>query len=530
MLYSFFTLSVLSPTRRRAFLIAVIAHLVILGGAAWGLFRMAPGEGRAFLGAVLLSAGIAEGGILLGWRLTQLPKSQALEFLLVSPLRPHWFFLAEATVGLARLALVTLAGLPALVFLAETGHLGYHDLPVLLLMPFTWGAVTGLGLIVWAYEPTWLRRRCERVLMGCILVYLTLGLLAGENLRLWVAWLPGGGRWFLGGFHAFHAFNPFGILRTWMHEGPAAIWPAALGLEAATLLVVGVLVARSAGRLQGHFRDRHYRPVLGPERGSRGLIGDTPLSWWAVRRVTEYSGRINLWLAGGFGLLYSAYVLAGPHWPTWMGRQAFMMFDGMGGIPVLTTALVLLASVPSAFQYGLWDSSAQDRCRRLELLLLTELDGQDYWNAAAAAAWKRGKGYLYVAGMLWLTGLVAGRLDAVQLTAALLASAALLGLYFTVGFWAFTRGAQANGLGTLLTIGLPTLTFVGFQLGWTRLTMLLPPGAVYGAMASPTSAWTPVGPLLALAVTLWLAARTRGACEGELRRWYDSHHGAKVLE
>ena len=42
------------------------------------------------------------------WRLTQLPKSQALEFLLVSPLRPPWVFAAEAAVGVTRLALVTL--------------------------------------------------------------------------------------------------------------------------------------------------------------------------------------------------------------------------------------------------------------------------------------------------------------------------------------------------------------------------------------------------------------------------------------
>ena len=39
-------------------------------------------------GNVLLVLGIVEGALLIGWRLAQLPKSQALEFLLVSPLRP----------------------------------------------------------------------------------------------------------------------------------------------------------------------------------------------------------------------------------------------------------------------------------------------------------------------------------------------------------------------------------------------------------------------------------------------------------
>ena len=52
----------------------------------------------------------ALGGV--GWRLTQLPKSQALEFLLVSPLRPRRLLFAEALVGLAQLGLVTLSGLP----------------------------------------------------------------------------------------------------------------------------------------------------------------------------------------------------------------------------------------------------------------------------------------------------------------------------------------------------------------------------------------------------------------------------------
>ena len=64
----------------------------------------------------------------------------------------------------------------------------------------------------------------------------------------------------------------------------------------------------------------------------------------------------------------------------------------MGGIPVLATALVVLAAVPAAFQYGLWDSNTPDRCRRLELLLLTGLTARDYWEAAAAAAWRRGAG------------------------------------------------------------------------------------------------------------------------------------------
>ena len=81
------------------------------------------------------------------WRLTQLPKSQSLEYLLVSPLRPRRLFLAEGLVGLCRLALVTLSGLPLLLVLVLEGVLWPSDVPALLLMPWTWGAVSGLGLV-----------------------------------------------------------------------------------------------------------------------------------------------------------------------------------------------------------------------------------------------------------------------------------------------------------------------------------------------------------------------------------------------
>ena len=116
-------------------------------------------------GYALLTAGITEGAVLLGWRLTQLPKSQALEFLFVSPLRPWRLFVAEAVVGLCRLALITLCGLPVLVVMAVAGFLDLIDLGPFLIMPLSWGALTGLGLIAWAYEARVVRRWTERVLL-----------------------------------------------------------------------------------------------------------------------------------------------------------------------------------------------------------------------------------------------------------------------------------------------------------------------------------------------------------------------------
>src|SRR5207245_6314407 len=151
-------LAMLSPGRQQAFRRALVAHLVVVTAAAWSVHRTG---GAALLGQLLLVAGIVEGAILIGWRLTQLPKSRALEFVLVSPLQSRRLFLYEASVGLARLALVTLSGLPVLLLLMLLGRrdagtfqllspgLASVDLGPLLLMPFPWGAVTGLGLTAW---------------------------------------------------------------------------------------------------------------------------------------------------------------------------------------------------------------------------------------------------------------------------------------------------------------------------------------------------------------------------------------------
>src|SRR5205823_443481 len=108
--------------------------------------------------------------------------------------------------------------------------------------------------------------------------------------------------------------------------------------------------------------------------------------------------------------------------------------------------------VPAAFQYGLWDSNAQDRYRRLELLLLTRLDGSAYWEAAACAAWRRGRGYFAIAVVLWTAACWTGRMTSSQVLLSAAAGVILWGLYFAVGFCAFIRGMQANTLGLFLTL------------------------------------------------------------------------------
>src|SRR5207244_1300991 len=86
--------------------------------------------------------------------------------------------------------LVTLTGLPVLLLLAANGSILVSDIPVLLMMPFTWGAITGLGLTTWAYEPLFIRRLGERLILAAIIIYLAVGVLAAEQLPVWLKALP----------------------------------------------------------------------------------------------------------------------------------------------------------------------------------------------------------------------------------------------------------------------------------------------------------------------------------------------------
>src|SRR5258708_28406452 len=124
----------------------VFGQLVFLFVPSAGIFCSPATTSPVLLGVIVLVAGIIEGALLIGWRLTQLPKSQALEFLLVSAVRPSTVLIAEALVGLTLLGMVTLAGLPILVMMALDGVIFIDQVPVLLALPWVLGAVTGLGL------------------------------------------------------------------------------------------------------------------------------------------------------------------------------------------------------------------------------------------------------------------------------------------------------------------------------------------------------------------------------------------------
>jgi hypothetical protein len=531
MFQPFFATAMRARTRQLTFRRVAGLHVVLLTVLAGVAARTESATVLAGVGQFALVLGIVEGASLIGWRLTQLPRSLAFEFLLVSPIQPRRVFLAEALVGVSRFALVCLAGLPVWLLAVLVGAIAPEDLGPLLLAPFVWGTATGLGLTVWAYESPRVRRVGEVVGLCGVLVYLVVGILAGEKLRLWLAKLPDPvAEAIYLAIMTIHEANPFGVMRNWfeLRNGPQATGPTFARVSALAVGLSAAFALRAALRLKRHFQERHYQPLRADRVDQSGLIGDRPLTWWAVRRVMEYSGRVNVWLAGGFCLLYGAYLVAGDRWPPWLGRLPFLIFERLGGAPVVATAICVLATVPAVFQYGLWDATVSERCRRLELLLLTDLNSRDYWSASLAAAWKRGRAYLYAAGVLWVALAVSERVTGYEALAAAFGGLVLWVFSFAVGFRAFCTGNQASGLASLMIFGLPLVLSALVRAEWYTVAAFVPPAVCYLPLkVGITTAWAD-GLVLLLIATWWLTHSGLVRCDGELRRWYDANQGRKT--
>lgn len=531
MLRPFFQIAMLAPGRQLTFRRVAVVHVLFV--TALGYAIAAEPRMLEVVAYVLLVLGLVEGAALVGWRLTQLPKSQALEFLLTSPLQPRRLFLAEALVGISRFVLVWLGGLPVFVGLLFTGVVEPIDWLVLWGMPVVWGVFAGVCLTAWVYESRTVRKIGQLLTFVGILVYLVVGVLAGENIRLWLEKLPEWlGRFLFDGIIFFHTMNPFGVVRYWFASDRVdwIAWERLGYVNAFAGLVIVLAALRAAFRLRGHFHDRHYQPIDSGRPSQSELIGDRPLAWWAVRRVMEYSGRSNLYLAGGFALVYAAFLIAGDDWPAWMGRLVFTLVEKWGGAAAVTTALVTLAAVPAVFQFGLWDPTVQDRCRRLELLLLTDLKGSDYWQASLAAAWKRGRGYLFAAGVLWLALGISERVGWLQVIAATAGGLAVWGLAFAVGFRAFAAGGRVNTFATTAILAAPLALIALVRLGADEAANLLPAGLCYMPLGVGLSwAWA-VGFVATVGTTVLLTYIGLTRCDADLRQWYDQNQGRKSVE
>lgn len=533
MLAPFFAVAMTAPSRQLTFRRVAVLHTILLASLVVATLRQPSVDFVSIVAQLLLVLGLVEGAALIGWRLTQLPKSQALEFLLTSPIQPRRLFLAESLVGVSRFALVCASGFPVLMFLAFANVLEWPDVILLTAMPFIWGVVAGLGLTAWVYEPLAVRRIGELLGLLGVLVYLIIGVVAGENLRLWLEQLPDAlGRFLFNAVMFLHTMNPFGVVRYWFeaHRVPWLAWERVVELHAfAAVLLAGVGV-RAAFRLRGHFHDRHYKPISSNRETLTEYIGERPLSWWAVRRVMEYSGRVNLWLACGFALAYAAFIVAGDAWPAWMGKLVFALFESWGGPPMVATALVVLAAVPAVYQFGLWDATVTARCQRLELLLLTELTAKDYAHASFSAAWRRGRGYLVGSAFLWVAMAISGRVTWWDSLAAAAGGLALWGLAFAVGYRGFATGNQTNGIASLFTLGMPLALVALWRAGLPDVASLLPTAATFVPLKlGVTPAWA-VGFVLTTGLAAWLFRTGLARCDVDLRRWYDANQGKKSVE
>lgn len=529
----FFTIAMTAPARQATFRRVVMAHVLFVTVIVFAIRSAVEERTLEMAGNLLLVLGLVEGAALIGWRLTQIPKSQALEFLLTSPVQPRRVFIAEAFVGMARFALVWLAGLPFLLALPVLGRVEWSDLLILAVMPFVYGVGAGMGLTAWVYEPVSVRRIGEILGLIGVLIYLIVGVLAGEHLLLWILELPS---WLRASVYHSILFvtnmNPFGIVRYWFQRSDPnfVTWIAWERVEICfafgMLLILGSFL-RAMFRLKGHFHDRHYRPIDSKRQNQSALIGERPLSWWAVRRVMEYSGRVNLWLAVGFSLIYAAFLIAGDQWPSWMGKSVFMLFEKWGGAAGVACALSVLAAVPAVFQFGLWDPTIQDRCRRLELLLLTELEPEDYWHASISAAWKRGRGYFLGAGVLWLALGVSGRNSWDEVLAAATGAVVLWSFSFAVGFRSFCTGAYGSGIASLLTLGMPIVMIALMRFQFTDAAAFVPTGVCYVPLTESggiSASWT-ISMIMLSITTILFSRRGLSRCDADLRTWLDANQG-----
>lgn len=522
-----------APGRQLSFRRLAILHVTAVLALVYFLSNKSRQGPPEIIGYLTLVLGLLEGATLIGWRLAQLPKSQALEFLLVSPVRPKRLFLMEAAVGVARFLLVQMTALPIWVLASLDGIVEWIDFIPYALMPAIWGITLGLVLTTWIYESRPVRVIGEVIGLVGVLVYLVVGLLVGEQIRGWLLSLPDAlGQFLFQSIMALHHGNPFGIIRSWFTPGSNAdvIWEQFLMLHGITLAVLSFAVVRAAHRLQPHFQDRHYAQLSNDRDAESESIGDRPLSWWAVRRVMEYSGRVNLWLAIGVAGLYSAYTIAGEHWPPQLGRMVFLIFESWGGPAAMATMMCVLGCVPAVFQYGLWDSTTQDRCRRLELLLLSDLNSRDYAHAALAAAWARGRGYFFAAGLLWIALGISGSAYWFEVLMAAFGSLILSALSFAIGFRSFSKGAQTSGIASMFTMGMPILLVLLNRMGHGAWGALLPHGWTYAPLKTGLT-WTWfVGIGMGLIISIWFLRTGLNDCVRDLQIWYDRNHGKRSVE
>lgn len=494
----------------------------------WGLFFI----------AILL------GGSLTGWGVTQFPKTRAAEFLLVTPVEDWEWVGAQLAAGMLRTTVVIAAAVPLVAAMWGAGWIDFVQAAALVLVPLAAGWLAGIGLAVVAYSPLWLRVLLERLALVGVLAYLVLlGLMGSWFLPAFVQWSEeslgvSAGVWFRPD-ETLRFFNPFRLLGM---LGQSSTVDAAMAARVGGVLVLlwgacFVGAWRLVARLRPHYIEENYgSPNLKKEY--RQPVGENPLKWWTVRRVSRFRGQVNIYLGAATIGLFTAYMIFQATWPSWLAGNVMLVLEILGGQAGLGAFALQYSLIATSFLPGIWDSTPQLRVGRLELLLVSPATPDQYLEASAAACWTRGRWYLAMASVVWTGAWIAGRIGPGALVALHLVSACYLVAFFAVSFWNFPRldserSVALWGLG--LSLGIPA--FTGLLL-WARLTLLAaltPLGAVY-LLALPVQAaeamsglswpllwsWIALGELLWLAAGLILLARGRATFDGAIRHWFAS--------
>ena len=469
-----------------------VAMVVVLATAIVFVADSTPRERVNFVAWTQLLSAIVLGAFLTGWRLSQWPKSRAAEFQMVTPARDIELIGGELVAGIFRTSIVVLSGAPLIALLWGLKWITAIDALALVVVPWIAGCLSGALLAVVAYEPQWVRKWLERAVLGVILVYLVaLGLLGSYVLPRLLAWwsqLSGLPADALAGMGATMRYvNPFRFLGAVGDADPASMAWRLLAVTACLALAVTLCAWRLAVRLRPHYDEENY--ALRRRRRRRdGAVGNAPLSWWTRRRVSQFKGRINLYLLWFTVGLYAAWMHYEASWPPWLAVAQLMMIERLGGATLLLLASLQLAVVPIAFLSGLWDSTPAQRVRRLELLLVSPLAARDFLRASVVAAWTRSRGYV-LAAMIMLAALRStGQVNAAGgLLIATLAGSYLL-LAFAAAFRDFAQAGTERQMairGLSWSAAVPLVTVLLVQLKVWPLALASPLGAIYWVTLLP---------------------------------------------
>lgn len=506
-------------------------------GITWLVARPdTPGEAMNLLFLVQFGIGVLIGGSLTGWRATQLPKTRASEFYLVTPVSDWEIVGGEVLSGMFRTLFVVGAAAPIVALLWGGGWLDASQAAALVCVPCVVGWAVGLGIAVVAYEPLWIRRIFEGLALAGILAYLIAFGLGGRYVVPRLNSLVG--YWF--GTDLRGAVAVVSPQRLFAVTDPADAWSLAryvAGVCALSLVLCGLAWWRLSVRLRSHYLDE----LFGEQRSKKDYnqpIRHNPLAWWTARRVSRFRGRVNLYVGWTVILLYALWLNLYTRglWPQGFGVELMLIFTYLGGAIMLGAGALQFGLVATAFMSGLWDSSVQQRIGRMELLLATPLEPRDFLGGCLAASWTRAKGYLPAAVVVWLSALVAERITPAAFAGLLLLGAVYAAFYFALAFRFFARVAgdrAAATLGMAMSLGIPAFAVGVIILNWGYAAAFCPLSAMYLLGMKPATLeqrfgfgletlWTVIGvsTLVHLAVTAWLIHDGLAKFETEIRDWF----------